>query len=112
MVGPYPLPTAVSRRSPGGDEQVLCAVLPSSVGQAATRCASRQQPPSAPMMRGPQNTARLTHRRREALGFGLAAALLVVLFVVAFSSGRFPVSFGDLLRLLSSKISGSASALS
>ena len=64
------------------------------------------------MMRGPQNTARLTHRRREALGFGLAAALLVVLFVVAFSSGRFPVSFGDLLRLLWSKISGAPSDLS
>jgi iron complex transport system permease protein len=55
---------------------------------------------------------RVFTRRREALGFGLAAAFLVVLFVVAFSIGRFPVTFGDLLRLLWSKVSGAPAGLS
>jgi iron complex transport system permease protein len=64
------------------------------------------------MMRGLENTARLARRSRDALGFGLAAGLLVVLFLVAFASGRFPVTFGDLLRLIWSKISGAPSGLS
>jgi iron complex transport system permease protein len=64
------------------------------------------------MMRGPENTARLGRRSRDALGFGLAAGLLIVLFLVAFASGRFPVTFGDLLRLTWSKISGAPSGLS
>jgi iron complex transport system permease protein len=63
------------------------------------------------MMRSPQNKDWLTSRRRETFGFGLAAAFLLVLFVVAFSSGRFAISFGDLLRLLWSKISGVPSGL-
>jgi iron complex transport system permease protein len=64
------------------------------------------------MMRGPENTARFARRSRDALGFGLAAGLLAVLFLVAFASGRFPVTFGDLLRLIWSKISGAPSGLS
>jgi iron complex transport system permease protein len=64
------------------------------------------------MMRVPHSTVRLRRRHREALGFGLAAALLVVLFIIAFSSGRFPVTFSDLLHLLWSKLSGARSGLS
>jgi iron complex transport system permease protein len=64
------------------------------------------------MMRSPENTARFARRSRDALGFGLAAGLLAGLFLVAFASGRFPVTFGDLLRLIWSKISGTPSGLS
>jgi iron complex transport system permease protein len=61
------------------------------------------------MMQGHQSTAQL---RRKPLGFGLAVAFLVVLFIVAFSTGRFPITVGDLLRLLWSKVSGTPSGLS
>jgi iron complex transport system permease protein len=59
------------------------------------------------MMQGQQRTA----QRRKPLGFGLAVAFLVVLFIVAFSMGRFPITVGDLLRLLWSKVSGAPSGL-
>ena len=63
------------------------------------------------MNRDAPRSTRLTARRREALGFGLSAALLALLFLVSFSVGRFPVAVLDLIHLVWSKFSGVPSGL-
>jgi iron complex transport system permease protein len=63
------------------------------------------------MKRGANTSVRFATRRREALGFGVSAALLVVLFLISFSVGRFPVAVGDLIHLVWSKFWGVSSGL-
>jgi iron complex transport system permease protein len=63
------------------------------------------------MKRETIRSPRLGARRREALGFGLCAGLLVVLFLISFAVGRFPVAVSDLIQLIWSKLWGLPSGL-
>jgi iron complex transport system permease protein len=49
--------------------------------------------------------------RSEALRFGLAIVCLLLLCLISFSIGRFPVTIGELLHLLWSKLTGIPSGL-
>jgi iron complex transport system permease protein len=49
--------------------------------------------------------------RRQAIGFAIAASALVLLGLVAFGVGRFPVTPGDLSQLLWARLSGRPSGL-
>ena len=60
------------------------------------------------MDRGAKRSSR---RRSEALRFGLAVVCFVLLFLISFSVGRFPVTMSELLHLLWSKITGTPSGL-
>ena len=60
------------------------------------------------MDRLPKN---LSRRRGEALRLGLATVGLLLLFLVSFSVGRFPIAMSDLLHLLWSKMTGVPSGL-
>src|SRR5262245_66175499 len=64
------------------------------------------------MNRGVEKSFQLHARRRsEALRFGLAIVGLLLLFFISFSVGRFPITFGELLNLVWSKITGMPTGL-
>src|SRR5215475_8613399 len=50
--------------------------------------------------------------RSDALRFGLAIVCLLLLFLISFSVGRFPVTMSELLHLMWSKITGTPNNLS
>ena len=49
--------------------------------------------------------------RSDALRFGLAIVCLLLLFLISFSVGRFPVTMSDLLNLMWSKVTGAPNNL-
>jgi len=64
------------------------------------------------MNQGVEKSFQLRARRRsEALRFGLAIVGLLLLFFISFSVGRFPITFGELLNLVWSKITGMPTGL-